>query len=64
MMPTCDTCRFWSLFREDADGKPLHGHCRRHAPQREGWPVTYNDAWCGDHEDSSARGIEPETADV
>ena len=25
------------------------GRCRRHAPSMSGYPVVYQDDWCGDH---------------
>ena len=25
------------------------GRCRRHAPTMSGFPVVYEDDWCGDH---------------
>ena len=25
------------------------GRCRRHAPTMSGYPVVYEDDWCGDH---------------
>lgn len=34
------------------DGQPLPknlGRCRRHAPTMNGFPVVYEDDWCGDH---------------
>jgi len=36
----------------DMDGnsqKPGVGRCRRHAPTMNGYPVCYEDDWCGDH---------------
>lgn len=40
----CHTCMFWV---------PKHGklgRCRRHCPEvSNGWPVTFEDDWCGDH---------------
>lgn len=45
--PTCETCRFWK-FWYDNDGLRI-GICRRHAPAT-GWPKTWCDHWCGEHE--------------
>lgn len=41
-----------SQMREDAamiGFKPAIGRCRRHAPTMSGYPVVYENDWCGDH---------------
>lgn len=46
----CRTCMFY--VQKARDGQPLPknlGRCRRHAPTMNGFPVVYEDDWCGDH---------------
>jgi hypothetical protein len=57
----CRTCLFF--VRKDAElrvGTPCSpdspvppqkvvGRCRRHAPTMNGYPVVFDDDWCGDH---------------
>lgn len=41
----CGTCRFYVPKPPGSQGR-----CRRHAPVVElGYPVVYEDDWCGDH---------------
>ena len=57
----CRTC-MWFVLKElvqiqgvsmDDEGefarKPGLGRCRRHAPTMNGYPVCFEDDWCGDH---------------
>lgn len=41
----CKTC-MWFMLKEGA--RPI-GRCRRHAPTMSGWPVMFEEDWCGDH---------------
>ena len=45
----CKTC-MWYVSKTLGIGKiaPI-GRCRRHAPSMNGYPVCYEDDWCGDH---------------
>lgn len=49
----CRTCLWYVVKRRLAStlGTPVReiGRCRRHAPTMNGYPVVYNDDWCGDH---------------
>ena len=46
----CETC-MWFVIK----GSPItidnirKGRCRRHAPTMNGYPVVFNNDWCGDH---------------
>ena len=40
----CKTC-MWYISKGN---KPI-GRCRRHAPTMNGYPVVFEDDWCGDH---------------
>lgn len=51
-------CRFWA--RKENQGI-VYGECRRRAPvfavdedgvDREGWPTTTPDDWCGEHSEA------------
>ena len=56
----CKTC-MWFAQKPDKSGhdddimdKPQHergaiGRCRRHAPTMAGYPVVFENDWCGDH---------------
>jgi len=53
----CRTC-MWCVLKAKQEGaplvegqerKPLIGRCRRHAPSMNGYPVVYENDWCGDH---------------
>ena len=44
----CKTCMWYAPKQTDRSGTPL-GRCRRHAPSMNGYPVCYEDDWCGDH---------------
>lgn len=39
----CRTC-MWACWKK----RPV-GRCRRHAPTMNGYPVIFEDDWCGDH---------------
>ena len=47
----CATC-MWFVTKEKSEGKdniaPI-GRCRRHAPTMNGYPVVFENDWCGDH---------------
>lgn len=48
----CSTCVWFAPKFSNAPVKPEHkvvGRCRRHAPTMSGYPVVYQDDWCGDH---------------
>ena len=54
---TCKTC-MWFVPKVGATvgtGADAHaqvfnvGRCRRHAPTMNGYPVVYQNDWCGDH---------------
>lgn len=50
----CKTCMWFveKAGQSDDVGGPLPrviGRCRRHAPTMNGFPVVWNDDWCGDH---------------
>jgi hypothetical protein len=52
----CRTCMWYvpkrngeSATRELACTGRLVGRCRRHAPTMNGYPVCFEDDWCGDH---------------
>jgi hypothetical protein len=43
----------WFVKKQQAieagkDARDL-GRCRRHAPTMNGYPVVFDDDWCGDH---------------
>ena len=40
----CSTC-MWYVPKGDSN----IGRCRRHAPTMNGYPVVYDNDWCGDH---------------
>ena len=42
----CMTCIF---FAEKSAYNNNIGRCRRHAPTMNGYPVVYQNDWCGDH---------------
>jgi hypothetical protein len=44
----CKTCMWFAPKETDRSGSPL-GRCRRHAPTMNGYPVVFEDDWCGDH---------------
>jgi hypothetical protein len=53
----CRTC-MWSVMKDAVSDRPVCpgsieskrvGRCRRHAPTMNGYPVVYEDDWCGDH---------------
>jgi hypothetical protein len=44
----CRICMYFVEKEEPSFGKPV-GRCRRHAPTLQGWPVMFEDDWCGDH---------------
>ncbi len=47
----CKTCMWFVLKRpeeEDSTTKRV-GRCRRHAPTMNGYPVVFENDWCGDH---------------
>lgn len=45
----CKTC-MWSVMKETDVKTALRvGRCRRHAPTMNGYPVVYENDWCGDH---------------
>lgn len=41
----CGTC-MWFVEKVPSDEV---GRCRRHAPTTSGYPVVFNNDWCGDH---------------
>lgn len=53
----CGTCMYFVpkipsektaiLMKED--DIPILGRCRRRAPTMNGWPVQFENDWCGDH---------------
>lgn len=48
----CKTCMYFVKKIEDTGprlGCVEVGRCRRHAPTMSGWPVIFNEDWCGDH---------------
>lgn len=47
----CRTCMFYTakLTSEPRDQSPEVGRCKRHAPTMSGFPVVYQNDWCGDH---------------
>lgn len=50
----CRTCMFFvekvkpEGYGGEVTGK-VTGRCRRHAPTMNGYPVVFNEDWCGDH---------------
>lgn len=54
----CKTCMWWV-----PKGDCHIGRCRRHAPTMSGFPVVYDDDWCGDHKLDGA-AINQEFAEV
>ena len=52
----CSTCMWFVVKKPSGDlslptnqiGKNL-GRCRRHAPSMSGYPVVFEEDWCGDH---------------
>jgi hypothetical protein len=54
----CRTCMFFVEKAGQEADKPYPmneeppkriGRCRRHAPTMNGYPVVFNNDWCGDH---------------
>lgn len=45
----CITC-MWFVRKEIREGVTTKiGRCRRHAPTMNGYPVVFENDWCGDH---------------
>ena len=51
----CGTC-MWFVSKEidtrkdqSGDRNAFKGRCRKHAPTLNGWPVVFENDWCGDH---------------
>ena len=44
----CKTC-MWFVGKAVPVGVKSIGRCRRHAPSMNGYPVVYENDWCGDH---------------
>lgn len=48
----CTTCMWFvakdTTVERNADA-PSVGRCRRHAPTMNGYPVVFDNDWCGDH---------------
>jgi hypothetical protein len=48
----CKTC-MWFVEKQRENPSypacPIVGRCRRHAPTMSGYPVVFNNDWCGDH---------------
>lgn len=44
---TCVRCMHFASKGEPGQS-PTPGRCRRHAPTGEGWPVLFDEDWCGD----------------
>jgi len=48
----CRTCMWFAektpTIAQTVQARKI-GRCRRHAPTMNGYPVVYNDDWCGDH---------------
>jgi hypothetical protein len=63
--PRCCDCAYWAAVLGHDEPMPIHGDCRRHAPQFQsaasaarypgqdpdqgGWPYTLASDWCGEH---------------
>jgi hypothetical protein len=45
----CKTCIHFAAKGERKEGVHNIGRCRRHAPTMQGFPVVYENDWCGDH---------------
>ena len=46
----CRTCMWFAEKKGPDASKPSNvGRCRRHAPTMGGYPVVFNEDWCGDH---------------
>ena len=43
----CKTCMWF--VRKEVETPTKIGRCRRHAPTMNGYPVVFDDDWCGDH---------------
>lgn len=56
--PTCETCDYWN--KKDGDAFENEGECRRSAPKgrdymnRLKYGLTFENGWCGDHQDFKA----------
>lgn len=50
----CGTC-MWFVMKLSSSDAPAQttdnmiGRCRRHAPTMNGYPVVFENDWCGDH---------------
>lgn len=44
----CTTCMY-SVSKEVIGKATKVGRCRRHAPTMSGYPVIFDNDWCGDH---------------
>ena len=56
----CRTCMWFvqKIRNGDSEGV-IVGRCRRHAPTMEGYPVVFENDWCGDHKlDENRIGID------
>lgn len=45
---TCITC-MWCVLKEAENVNTKLGRCRKHAPTMNGYPVVFENDWCGDH---------------
>lgn len=48
----CRTCMWYVVKVNDEAvtvGNVIVGRCRRHAPTMNGYPVVFENDWCGDH---------------
>ena len=46
----CRTCMWWVPKKTDpAADVTFKGRCRRHSPAMGGYPVVFDNDWCGDH---------------
>lgn len=51
----CRTCCWFVLKKPKTEGSGIYinnnriGRCRRHAPTMSGYPVVFEQDWCGDH---------------
>ncbi len=46
----CNSCMFFVPKKPLASDLEVgEGRCRRNAPTMKGYPVVFNDGWCGEH---------------
>ena len=45
----CFTCMYYVAKQATETRQSAIGRCRRNAPTMKGWPVMFENDWCGEH---------------